>query len=66
MVAKIKDKKLAQISLPVQGMTCSACVANVEKSLRSISGVDDVNVNLLSGKVAVSFHSRESIYFITL
>lgn len=55
MVAKMEDKNLAHITLPVQGMTCAACVAKVEKSLRSISGVDEVNVNLLSSKVAVSY-----------
>lgn len=60
MVAKMEDKNLAHITLPVQGMTCAACVAKVEKSLRSISGVDDVNVNLLSSKVAVSYDQAKT------
>ncbi|ODA40919.1 cation transporter [Desulfosporosinus sp. BG] len=55
MVAKMEDKNLVQISLPVQGMTCAACGAKVERSLRSISGVNEVNVNLLSSKVVLSY-----------
>jgi len=38
VVAKMEDKNLTQISLPVRGMTCAACVANAEKSIKSISG----------------------------
>ena len=60
VVDKIRDKSLAQISLPVQGMSCAACVAKVEKSLKSISGVDDVNVNLLSSKVAVFYDQAKT------
>ncbi len=43
------------ITLPVRGMTCASCVAHVEKALRSVEGVADVNVNLATEKASVWF-----------
>ena len=37
----------------VTGMTCSACSAHVEKSVRALSGVKDVSVNLLQNSMQV-------------
>lgn len=39
----------------VIGMSCSACSAHVDKAVRQIDGVDDVNVNLLSQSMVVDF-----------
>lgn len=39
----------------VTGMTCSACVAHVEKSVSKLEGVKAVNVNLLTNSMIVSF-----------
>ena len=39
----------------VTGMTCSACVAHVEKSVRKLDGVQHVNVNLLTNSMSVEF-----------
>ena len=39
----------------VTGMTCSSCVAHVEKSVRKVPGVQDVNVNLLTNSMSVDF-----------
>jgi len=39
----------------VTGMTCSACSANVDRSVRKLEGVADVNVNLLSNSMTVDF-----------
>ncbi len=39
----------------VTGMTCSACSAHVEKSVRKQEGVDDVSVNLLTNSMMVTF-----------
>lgn len=39
----------------VTGMTCSACSANVEKSVRKLEGVQSVNVNLLSNSMRVAY-----------
>lgn len=39
----------------VLGMTCSACSAHVDKAVRKLDGVNDVNVNLLSNSMTVDF-----------
>ncbi len=39
----------------VNGMTCAACQANVTRCVSKIEGVDEVNVNLLSGSMSVSY-----------
>lgn len=36
-------------------MTCAACQANVEKSVKKLNGVEKVAVNLLSGSMTVEF-----------
>ncbi len=39
----------------VTGMSCSACSASVEKAVKKLEGVRSVNVNLLSGSMAVEY-----------
>lgn len=39
----------------VTGMTCSACSAHVEKAVRKLEGVSEVNVNLLGGSMTVDW-----------
>lgn len=39
----------------VTGMTCSACSANVEKSVKKLDGVQSVNVNLLTNSMQVEY-----------
>lgn len=56
----MRSENLAQVSLPVQGMTCAACVARVEKVLKNLTGVQEVQVNLLSGKAAVAYASDQT------
>ncbi len=42
-----------KIVFRVSGMTCAACSAKVEKVTRSVDGVEQAAVNLLSGKMTV-------------
>ena len=37
----------SQITLPVEGMTCAACQAHVQRALRSAPGVTEASVNLM-------------------
>ncbi len=39
----------------VTGMTCSACSAHVDKAVRKLEGVEDVNVNLLGNTMQVKY-----------
>ena len=42
----------------VTGMTCSACVAHVEKSVRKLEGVADVTVNSLTSSMSVNYDHK--------
>lgn len=39
----------------ITGMTCSACSAHVEKSVRKLDGIQAVSVNLLTNSMAVTY-----------
>ena len=47
--------ELKEITLPVSGMTCAACVRKVEKTLRGLPGVQEATVNLSAGKAGVTY-----------
>jgi len=42
----------------VRGMTCAACSAAVEKSVGHLSGVENVQVNLLAGSMTVDYDAQ--------
>lgn len=39
----------------VTGMTCSACVAHVEKAVKKLPGVQDVAVSLMTNSMQVEY-----------
>ena len=41
------------VDLAINGMTCAACVARVEKSIQKVTGVRDVAVNLATNRARV-------------
>jgi P-type Cu+ transporter len=45
-----------QITLPITGMTCSACAARIEKGLSRMEGVTRANVNLALEQATVQFN----------
>jgi Cu+-exporting ATPase len=47
-----------QITLPVEGMTCAACQAHVQRALRSTPGVTEANVNLMMHSATVAYDPR--------
>lgn len=48
---------IKKVSIDVQGMTCAACSARIEKALNKLDGVIATNVNLVSNKANVEFDS---------
>jgi len=44
-----------KITLPVTGMTCANCAMNIERAVKKLSGVRDVQVNFAAEQAAVSF-----------
>ena len=53
------DKNIKKLNLPVEGMTCAACVGFVENALQSVPGVMEASVNLGTEKASVEFDSSE-------
>ena len=46
---------MENVTLNVSGMSCGHCVKAVESSVGALNGVNEVNVNLEAGTVAVQF-----------
>ena len=40
------SKLTAELTLPIEDMTCASCVSHVEKALNNVTGVAKANVNL--------------------
>ena len=53
------DKNMKKLNLPVEGMTCAACVGFVESALQSVPGVQNASVNLGTEKASVEFDTSE-------
>ncbi|MGH7556715.1 MAG: heavy metal translocating P-type ATPase, partial [Gemmatimonadota bacterium] len=41
------------VTLPIEGMTCAGCAANVERALRDLPGVGEAAVNFAAGEATV-------------
>jgi len=50
---------IIKLNLPVEGMTCAACVGHVENALKDVPGVLDASVNLGTEKASVEFDPAE-------
>jgi len=48
-----------KITLPITGMTCANCAANIERGVRKLEGVDAANVNFASEQAAVTFDPQQ-------
>ncbi|MFZ5592448.1 MAG: heavy-metal-associated domain-containing protein [Bacillota bacterium] len=46
---------LQQLIYQVEGMSCQHCQMAVEKALKTVDGVQEVQVDLATGKVQVTF-----------
>ena len=43
------------VSLPVTGMTCAACAANIERALKRLPGLNEAGVNYATNRATVAF-----------
>ncbi len=48
-----------KISVKILGMTCSGCVATVEKTIKAIDGIKNVSVSLIDGQAEIILEKRE-------
>jgi Cu+-exporting ATPase len=49
-----------QITLPISGMTCAACVMHVEGGLKEVAGVQTAVVNLANERATVQFDPEQT------
>lgn len=52
------DSKMVRDDLLIDGMTCAACSARIERKLSRTDGVSDVRVNFATGRATV-FHAED-------
>jgi len=48
----------SQVTLPVDGMTCAACQARVQRALRATPGVTEATVNLMMHSATIAYDPR--------
>jgi Cu+-exporting ATPase len=48
-----------KLTLPITGMTCANCAANIERVVKKLAGVAEANVNFAAESAAVSFDPRQ-------
>ncbi len=51
---------MENITLIIEGMTCSGCVDNVKRILEKLNGVDSVKVSLSDGIAEISFDPQKT------
>ena len=49
---------LAELTLPIAGMTCASCVSHVEGALKELPGTSNVVVNLATNKATLSYNPQ--------
>jgi Cu+-exporting ATPase len=48
------------VELDIAGMTCAACVRRFDKALRSVDGVQQAQVNLVTQRATVRFETARA------
>ncbi|WP_071460686.1 heavy metal translocating P-type ATPase [Bacillus massilinigeriensis] len=56
MASGEKVRAIKEVQLPITGMTCAACSARIEKSLKKLEGVEDASVNLALENATVQYN----------
>jgi len=54
----IKRRTTNEVTIPIKGMGCAACVGKIEKSIGKLAGVSEVAVNLATEKARVVYDPK--------
>ena len=57
---KIKEPIMQNITLTIVGMTCQGCANGVSRALKSVAGVDQVQVDLAAHRAEVAFDATQT------
>ena len=55
-----EDIELREVTIPIGGMTCASCAAAVEKEIKKLKGIEEVNVNIATEKANVKYNPYET------
>ena len=55
-----QSEELATLTIPIEGMTCNACVASIKEKLNSMEGLEEVEVSL-EHRTATVFYEEGTI-----
>lgn len=50
---------MKKVKFDVFGMTCSSCQSHVEKAIKKLDGIKNINVNLISNNMVVEFDDKK-------
>lgn len=54
------ESSLREVTIPISGMTCASCAANIEKSVKKLQGVQKVNVNFATERATVVYDTNQT------
>lgn len=54
-----RDESIREITIPISGMTCASCARAVERSVKKLNGIAEINVNYATEKATVKYDSSE-------
>lgn len=52
--------RAAEVKIPVEGMVCASCVARTKRALKSVAGVEEVEVSLEKHEARVRYDSAQT------
>lgn len=53
----VKEVENKEVIIPIGGMTCASCVKAVERAVKKIDGVKNIQVNLATEKASISYEA---------
>ncbi|MEX2594104.1 MAG: heavy metal-associated domain-containing protein [Anditalea sp.] len=51
----VSNQVLSTFTVPIEGMSCGACVSNIKKKVRSMEGITEVEVSLEHREAIVTY-----------
>lgn len=55
----VLGKSVSSFTIPIEGMSCGSCVSSVKKRVKSMDGVQDVEVSLEKREAKISYARTE-------
>lgn len=51
-----EDMELREVTIPIGGMTCASCAAAVEREIKKLEGIEEINVNFATEKANIKYN----------